>query len=412
MLPKGWSQVPLHTVAEVRTGLSKNASREGAVLKRPYIRVANVLNGTLDLADVKEIDVPENQVSRYTLRVGDLLLIEGNGNPENLGRSCLWGGQVPDAVHQNHVFVVRTFSNDELLPEFLAQQTQSKYGRNYFLSCAKGSTGLSSLNSSQLKSFPLLVPPPAEQRRIVQILSTRDRAIATSENLLANAQRHMEGLLQHLLIAPAARGDWDTRPIGELSERIQRRANEGEELPVLMISSGSGFVRQNEKYSRFMAGKSVENYIALDRGEFAYNKGNSKSYEFGCVFSLNTYERGLVPNVYVCFKLSSNLNAIFYEHLFRADFLHDQLGALVNTGVRNNGLLNIKPVDFLACQVPVPPLDVQHGVAEVLTTAAKWVALQERDLELLKQEKAALMSQLLTGKRRVKLPEAETEVQA
>ncbi len=172
MLPKGWRQVPLHTVAEVRTGLSKNARREGATLKRPYIRVANVQDGTLDLTDVKEIDVPASQIARYTLQAGDLLLIEGNGNPENLGRSCLWRGQVLDAVHQNHVFVVRTLSNDELSPDFLEQQTQSEHGRNYFLSCAKGSTGLSSLNSSQLKSFPLIIPPPAEQRRIAQILST------------------------------------------------------------------------------------------------------------------------------------------------------------------------------------------------------------------------------------------------
>lgn len=267
------------------------------------------------------------------------------------------------------------------------------------------------VKKSDIDRQPISVPPLVEQRRIAKILSTRDRAIATSESLLVNAKKHIEGLLQKLLIQPAARGDWVTRPIGELSERIQRRANEGEELPVLMISSGSGFVRQDEKYSRFMAGKSVENYIALDRGEFAYNKGNSKSYEFGCVFLLNTCERGLVPNVYVCFKLSSNLNAGFYEHLFRADYLHDQLGALVNTGVRNNGLLNIKPGDFLACKVPVPPLDVQHRIAEVLTTAEKWVAMLERDLELLKQEKAALISQLLTGKRRVKLPDAEAEVQ-
>ncbi|KRG79204.1 hypothetical protein ABB30_01590 [Stenotrophomonas ginsengisoli] len=268
------------------------------------------------------------------------------------------------------------------------------------------------LTKAGLEKLEFPLPPKPEQAAIVRALSTWDQAIATSEGLLVNAQLQMDGLLQQLLIKPTVRGDWNTRPISEISERIQRRANEDQELPILMISSGSGFVRQDEKYSRFMAGKSVENYIALDQGEFAYNKGNSKSYEFGCVFSLNTYERGLVPNVYVCFKLSPELNAVFYEHLFRADFLHDQLGALVNTGVRNNGLLNIKPVDFLACQVPVPPLDVQNRIAEVLTTAAKRVALQERDLELLKQEKTALMSQLLTGKRRVKLLDTEAEVQA
>lgn len=301
--------------------------------------------------------------------------------------------------------------NQGLDARFLAYQLQSKKHAVLDMVDTAGH-GTGKLDTDLLKSVDLVMPPIPEQRRIAQILFTLDQAISTSEGLLANAQRQMAGLLQQLLIKPTSRGDWNTRPIGELSERIQRRANEGEELPVLMISSGSGFVRQDEKYSRFMAGKSVENYIALDRGEFAYNKGNSKSYEFGCVFPLNTCERGLVPNVYVCFKLSTDLNAVFYEHLFQADFLHDQLGALVNTGVRNNGLLNIKPVDFLACQVPVPPLDVQNRIAEVLTTASKWVASQERDLELLKQEKAALMSQLLTGERRVKLPDAKTEVQA
>lgn len=257
--------------------------------------------------------------------------------------------------------------------------------------------------------FPL--PPKHEQAAIVRVLSVWDQAITTAERLVANAQRKVGALLQQLLIKPATCGEWAMHPLSEVSERIQRRANVEEVLPVLMISAGTGFVRQDEKYSRFMAGKSVENYIALNRGEFAYNKGNSKLYEFGCVFPLRDHERGLVPNVYVCFKLSSELNLAFYEHLFRADYLHDQLGALVNTGVRNNGLLNIRPADFLACQVPVPPLDQQHRIAAVLDTASTWVEKHQRDFDLLKLEKTALMSQLLTGKRRVKLPEAATEAQ-
>ena len=116
--------------------------------------------------------------------------------------------------------------------------------------------------------------------------------------------------------------------------------------------------------------------------------------------------------VYVCFKLSESLHSGFYEHLFRADYLHDQLGALVNTGVRNNGLLNIRPADFLACEVPLPPLEEQQRVAEILTAATTWVEQHERSRDLLKQEKIALMAQLLTGKRPVKLPEAEPEAQA
>lgn len=268
------------------------------------------------------------------------------------------------------------------------------------------------LTKAGLEKLSFLLPPKPEQTEIVRFLSIWDQAVATQERLLENAKQHFDSLLQKLIIKPAIAGEWESRPIGEVSDRVQRRASETEVLPVLMISSGSGFVRQDEKYSRFMAGKSVENYIALDRGEFAYNKGNSKLYEFGCVFALDDYERGLVPNVYVCFKLSPSLNADFYGHLFRADYLRDQLGALVNTGVRNNGLLNIRPADFMACQVPIPPTVVQRQIAEALTTARRWVELQERNLDLLKMEKAALMPQLLTGKRRVKLGEAKTEASA
>ena len=181
-------------------------------------------------------------------------------------------------------------------------------------------------------------------------------------------------------------------------------------FPVLMISSGTGFVHQNEKYSRFMAGKSVEHYILLRRGEFAYNKGNSKRYEFGCVYPLESIDAGLVPHVYVCFKLQPHCDPAFIKYLFEDDYLHDQLGALVNTGVRNNGLLNIKPNDFMAVTVPVPSLANQRQIADVMRAASAQIAQQEKALALLRLEKQVLMQQLLTGQRRLHSlePEAET----
>ncbi len=304
----------------------------------------------------------------------------------------------------NHAHIVG--NSDECLAKWFFY---SFMHRDLTPALSRQGVGRYKLTKAGLEKLSFLLPPKPEQAEIVRVLSTWDQTIATQERLLENAKQHFDSLLQKLLIKPAIAGEWESRTIGDVSDRVQRRASEKEVLPVLMISSGSGFVRQDERYSRFMAGKSVENYIALDRGEFAYNKGNSKLYEFGCVFALDDYERGLVPNVYVCFKLSPNLNAAFYEHLFRADYLHDQLGAFVNTGVRNNGLLNIRPADFLACKVPVPPTHVQRQIAEVLTAAGRWVKLQERDLDLLKMEKAALMPQLMTGRRRVKLGEAKTE---
>jgi type I restriction enzyme S subunit len=193
------------------------------------------------------------------------------------------------------------------------------------------------------------------------------------------------------------------RRISEIAARVQRGQVGAEELPVLMISSASGFVRQDQMYSRYMAGKSIEKYIALEAGEFAYNKGNSKRYEFGCVYPLKGVQRGLVPHVYVCFRLHDEHDVGYFEHLFAADYLRDQLGALVNTGVRNNGLLNIRPADFMACHVPVPPRHEQQRIAARLAVAAEWTRRQEGLVSRLREERAALMAALLTGKRRVHL---------
>ena len=237
------------------------------------------------------------------------------------------------------------------------------------------------------------------------MLTTWDRAIATVGKLIETARAQKKALMQQLLTGnrrlPGFDGAWHFRKISEISDRIQKKNEGGKEPPVLTISSTSGFVRQDEKYSRFMAGRSVENYVHLSRGEFAYNKGNSRTYQFGCVMQLQGFENGLVPHVYVCFRLKSGLCDEFYRLLFEADFLKPQLGRLVNTGVRNNGLLNITPKDFLSTKVPVPPIAEQQAIAQRLQTAHDEVIALHAYASQLREEKRALMQQLLTGKRRV-----------
>lgn len=301
--------------------------------------------------------------------------------------------------------------NDYLDPRFFAYQLLSRKHDVLGLVDTAGH-GTGKLDTDLLKSVEIVLPPLPEQRRIANILATWDQAIAATERLISNSRKQAQSLVHHLLLKPALQARWPMLPISEISTRVQRRIDSDEVLSVLMISSSSGFVRQDEKYSRFMAGKSLDNYVLLEEGEFAYNKGNSKRYEFGCIFPLKSYERGLVPHVYVCFRLNPPCAPGFFEQLFAADYLHDQLGALVNTGVRNNGLLNIRPHDFLACKVPVPSLEEQTRIADTLAIATQWIEKQEAMLACLKQEKVALMATLLTGKRRVHLPDAETVVQS
>ncbi len=285
--------------------------------------------------------------------------------------------------------------------------------RDIFSFLSRQGAGRYKLNKASLEKMPLLVPPVQEQKKIAKILSTWDKAITTTEQLLTNSQQQKKALMQQLLTGKKRlldengvrfRGEWKFQQINDISNRIQRKTD-GNDHPILTISSLSGFVRQDERYSRYMAGKSVENYILLKKGEFAYNKGNSKTYEFGCIFDLKDFETGLVPHVYVCFKLKPGLSHRYFKYLFEADYLKPQLGRLVNTGVRNNGLLNIKPAEFMATKVPVPCLEEQEKIADVLHASSETIRNLQSTIEHLKEEKKALMQQLLTGMRRVKVEE-------
>lgn len=273
---------------------------------------------------------------------------------------------------------------------------------------AVGST-IKTIGLPYFKKLKIAVPPYSEQKKIAQILSTWDKAISITEQLLVNSQQQRKSLNQQLLTGkkrfPGFDDKWKFKSISEIATRIKRKTD-GSNHPILTISSLSGFVRQDERYSRYMAGESVKNYILLNKWEFAYNKGNSKSYEFGCIFDLDNFETGLVPHVYVCFKLSSGLSHRYFKYIFEADYLKEQLGSLVNTGVRNNGLLNIKPSEFMMTKIPVPKFEEQEKIADILHASSQTIKSLKSKLMLLKQEKKALMQQLLTGKLRVKVDAA------
>jgi len=156
--------VPLSGVARLQTGIAKGKKYPASVrtVELPYLRVANVQDGHLNLSEMKTIVIPEAEKDRYLLRNGDVVICEG-GDFDKVGRGAIWREQVADCLHQNHVFSLRADSST-VLPEFLALQLASPYGKRYFLGCAKKTSNLASINSTQVKAFPFQVPPLKEQR--------------------------------------------------------------------------------------------------------------------------------------------------------------------------------------------------------------------------------------------------------
>ena len=169
--PKGWNEERRDKIAEIRSGITKGRKVNGAPLRAvPYMRVANVQDGHIDLADTKTIEASETEIARYALRPGDILLTEG-GDPDKLGRGAVWEGQIAECIHQNHIFAVRLHPGTKISPKFLSALLGSARGKRYFLRSAKQTTGIATINRTQLAAFPVLLPDKMAHDRWVRVNS-------------------------------------------------------------------------------------------------------------------------------------------------------------------------------------------------------------------------------------------------
>ncbi len=314
MAPEGWKIIPLASVAEIRTGLAKSSQRKSIdPVQMPYLRVANVQDGHLDLSEMKTITIERSEATRYLLLNGDVLLTEG-GDFDKLGRGAVWKSEIPNCLHQNHVFVVRTY-RDILLPDFLSALAGSVYGKSYFLKCSKQSTNLASINSSQLRAFPVLLPPINEQRVILNVLATWDRAIDLTSQLITAKQQCKRGLMQQLLTGKRrfrefVGGARTRKQLGDLFS--ERRETGRSDLPLLSITSKEGIVLRDALERRDTSTEDKSTYLRICKGDIGYNTMRM----WQGVSALSSMEGIVSPAYTVCTPLEC-VDARFMGYLFK-----------------------------------------------------------------------------------------------
>jgi type I restriction enzyme S subunit len=209
-IPNGLAEhemVRLGALASVRSGLTLDSGREvgQSSVRRPYLRVANVQDGHLDLQEVKYVDIPTLWSSRFELKRGDVLMTEG-GDPDKLGRGTVWRGELEQCLHQNHIFSVRPTS--ALLPEYLALVTRTAYARLYFEMTASKTTGIASTSSVKISAFRIPLMPVDRQRDIVEkVLAHSSR----ESSLVYRLEKQIALLREHrqALITAAVTGEMD-----------------------------------------------------------------------------------------------------------------------------------------------------------------------------------------------------------
>jgi type I restriction enzyme S subunit len=203
LVPKHWSVTPLKFLGDVRSGVAKGKDHgDSETVSLPYLRVANVQDGYVDLTEVSNIEVSKSDANRYLLKKGDVLMNEGGDN-DKLGRGAVWEGQIEPCIHQNHVFAVRLF--DVELADWVSVFTSTDAARTYFYLRSKQSTNLASINQSNVRELPVPMPPEAERKAIMTELKRSSQAI---NDLIEHAQAHIARLREYRssLISAAVTG--------------------------------------------------------------------------------------------------------------------------------------------------------------------------------------------------------------
>jgi type I restriction enzyme S subunit len=167
----GWKQEQIGAVGAVISGLTKNPKRQQLPRKMPYLRVANVYANELRLDEIEEIGVADHEIEKLLLKPGDLLVVEGNGSPDQIGRVALWDGSIPNCVHQNHLIKIRF--GKEVLPDWAMTWLLSPGGRHEIEQVSSSTSGLHTLSSGKIARLPIPLPRLAEQQRIVAEVDRR-----------------------------------------------------------------------------------------------------------------------------------------------------------------------------------------------------------------------------------------------
>ena len=256
-------------------------------------------------------------------------------------------------------------------------------------------------------NIKLPFPPLPEQEKIARILSCWDDGIEKLSALIEKKKIQKKALMQQLLTGKhrlkGFSSPWHEVRLRDIAEKLTRK-NLKQYTNVVTISAQNGFVLQQQFFSKSVAGEDLSSYNLLKCGEFGYNRSYSKGFPMGAIKRLDLFDVAPVSSLYICFSVNEYIDSNFMVNYFDAGLQNYELYKVAQEGARNHGLLNISLHDFFNIKLYIPSdIAEQKAIAEILSKADEEIELLNKKLEAFKQEKKALMQQLLTGKIRVKV---------
>jgi type I restriction enzyme S subunit len=193
--PRGFNVVKLSEVSEVSSGLTLNSQRRSKKENLfPYLRVANVFRNKLDLSEIKYIHISDSETNKYMLKKDDVLIVEGHGNIEEIGRTAVWKGEIANCAHQNHIIKVRLDEN--YMRPYFASYFLNLYGnKGYFYYKSRTTSGLNTISTNKVRDVEIFLPPIDTQLMFEKIVLEIERRQQSQQQSLLEINNLFDALL-------------------------------------------------------------------------------------------------------------------------------------------------------------------------------------------------------------------------
>jgi type I restriction enzyme S subunit len=376
-IPDGWTWAPLGEIADVVGGVTKDTKKQSdpALPLVPYLRVANVQRGRIDLTSVAEIRVPEATVKRLQLRPGDVLLNEG-GDRDKLGRGWVWEGQIPDCIHQNHVFRARI--RDEILHPKLLAWFANECAKGWFEDHGRQTTNLASISLSKIKQLPVPIPPTSEQGRMVELLEDHLSRLDSVLTTFSATTQRLSRLRQAELNAKFGLNGNDFVALGDLLVGIQAGRSLGGSAPparddewgIIKVSAmtwGEFRPQENKAVPESLVNPSFE----IMSGDLLVSRANTSEYVGAPVLVGDVRRRLLLSDKSLRLLPRSDVDTEWLWRALQAPSARRQISAAA-TGTKDS-MRNISQKSLMGIRLPRVESDAQRWRAK---------AYAERDSEL------------------------------
>lgn len=399
-----WPKLRIDSLGEVQGGRQRSPKATGSM--RPYLRVANVFSGRIDVSDLLQMPFEDDEFKRFQLRSGDVLLNEGQ-SLELVGRSAIYNNEAYPCAFQNTLIRFRPYKIED--SSFAQAYFEHLRATGVFQSIATQTTSIAHLGVNRFASLEVVMPPVDVRLAIARIVREFQTAIELLNRLANEVSKRNAGLIRQLMdgqrrfpefIKSKKRLcdgwlehpiDWSLKAVSEFASETNKKAPT-EDVPVLSSTKHEGLVDSLIYFGRRVYSDDISNYKLVLRGQFAYATNH---IEEGSIGLLKHREAGLVSPMYTVFEIIGDALPSFLLTLFKSDRYVHRFGAMTNGSVDRRG--GLRWTDFRMLKVAMPSLSEQTKIVELIELLNHEVKLLKRQRAALEKQKQGVMERLLSG---------------